>query len=84
MLEKVSKEDKMKYELILGFRLLKGINKEKFNKKYGVDILNIDNIKKLINENRLIDDGENIFVNKDYLYVLNDILVYFVQEEYYE
>lgn len=77
-IEKVDINDKIKYELILGFRLRKGINKNEFNKKYNMSIYEIENINKLINEGYLIDDKDNIYVNEDYFYVLNDILVNFI------
>lgn len=71
-------EDKIKYELILGLRLIKGINKNKFKEKYNKDIYEINNINKLIKEGYLIDNDGFISVKKKYLYVLNDILINFI------
>lgn len=76
--EVLTKEDKIKYEFILGLRLTNGINKYNFNKKYGININEVEAIKKLINKELLIDDKINIYVPKKYFYVLNDILVNFV------
>ena len=76
--EVLTKEDKIKYEFILGLRLTSGINKYNFNKKYGININEIEVIKELINKGLLIDDKINIYVPKKYFYVLNDILVNFV------
>ena len=76
--EVLTKEDKIKYEFILGLRLTNGINKDNFNKKYGININEIEIIKELINKGLLIDDKINIYVPKKYFYVLNDILVNFV------
>lgn len=76
--EVLTKEDKIKYEFILGLRLTSGINKDNFNKKYGININEIEVIKELINKGLLIDDKINIYVPKKYFYVLNDILVNFV------
>ena len=76
--EVLTKEDKIKYEFILGLRLTNGINKDNFNKKYGININEIEVIKELINKGLLIDDEINIYVPKKYFYVLNDILVNFV------
>ena len=76
--EVLTKEDKIKYEFILGLRLTNGINKYNFNKKYGININEIEIIKELINKELLIDDKINIYVPKKYFYVLNDILVNFV------
>lgn len=76
--ELLTKEDKIKYEFILGLRLTNGINKDNFNKKYGININEIEIIKELISKGLLIDDKINIYVPKKYFYVLNDILVNFV------
>ena len=76
--ELLTKEDKIKYEFILGLRLTKGINKDNFNRKYDININEIEVIKELINKGLLIDDEINIYVPKKYFYVLNDILVNFV------
>jgi len=76
--EVLTKEDKIKYEFILGLRLTSGINKDNFNKKYGININEIEIIKELIDKGLLIDDKINIYVPKKYFYVLNDILVNFV------
>ena len=76
--ETLNENDKIKYELILGFRLIKGINKNEFKDKYNIDILSIKNMKELINKGYIIDDNDYLYVNKEYLYVLNDILVNFI------
>lgn len=76
--EKLKKEDKISYELILGFRLINGINKEEFKKKYGIDLINQYNIKELIKKGYLIDDGLNIKVSYDKIYIENFILENFV------
>ena len=76
--EILTKDDKIKYEIILGLRLIKGINKNKFYEKYNKNIYEIDNIDKLIKQGYLIDDGNFIKVDKKYLYVLNDILINFI------
>lgn len=76
--EKLSKTDKISYELILGFRLINGINKIDFKKKYHVELIDQYNIKELIKEGLLIDDGINIKVNYDKIYIENIILNNFV------
>lgn len=65
-------------EFILGFRKIKGINICKFNKKYG----NIfyENVKKLIEEGKIINDGENLYI-KD-IYTSNNVLIEFIGEKY--
>lgn len=76
--EKLTKEDKISYELILGFRLVSGINKDKFKKKYNCNLIDQYNIKELIKEGYLIDDGLNIKIAYDKIYVENSILNNFV------
>lgn len=76
--EKLTKKDKISYELILGFRLVNGINREEFKKKYHVNLIDQYNIKELIKSGLLIDDGLNIKVSYDKIYVENLILEDFV------
>ena len=68
---KVRKEN----DLILGLRLLEGINILEFNNKYNDDLLSKDIIKELINDNYLIVDNNYLKCNKDYMYMENAILL---------
>ena len=68
----------MENEMMLGLRKIKGVNKKEFFKKYNKDIYDVFDIKKYIDKQYLIDDGENIYVNKQYLYVQNFILCDFI------
>lgn len=70
--------DIISYALILGFRLVDGINKEEFKQKYHVNILSLYNISSLIKEGFLIDDGLFLKINPQYLYVENSILSNFI------
>ena len=76
--EKLSRQDQISYELILGFRLIMGINKHEFKKKYHVELIEQYNIKELIKKGYLIDDGLNIKISYDKIYVENVILENFV------
>ena len=76
--EKLNKQDKISYELILGFRLIEGINKEEFKKKYNVNLIEEYNIKELIKHGYLIDDGINVKISYDKIYIENSILENFV------
>ncbi len=67
-------------EFILGLRKINGINISDYNKKYG-SIFN-DVVNKLIDEKKLINDGTNLFINPDYIYISNSILVNFIGEKY--
>jgi len=73
--EIIDKELDKEYELILGLRLLDGININKYNSKFNEDLLENKVIKKLINENKLIFEDKYLKINKEYIYVSNDILV---------
>ena len=72
--EKIEMNRKIENEFMLGFRKIKGINKNNFKNKY-FDIYKIEKIKELINTKELIDDGNNIFINPKYIYISNTILV---------
>ena len=67
-------------EFILGLRKISGINICDFSKKYG-DIFN-DVVNRLISEGKLINDGVNIYINPDYIYVSNSILIDFMGVKY--
>jgi len=75
----LSKNDILSNEFILGFRKINGINKQDFYNKYKFDILNLETISKLIKEEKLIENQTNIFINSDYIYTSNDILINFLQ-----
>ena len=76
--EKLTQEDKMKYEFILGFRKTSGINKNDFYKKYNIDILSIKSIKDLIKKGYLLENKDFIYINEKYIYTSNDILINFI------
>ena len=77
--EKLTKQDKISYELILGFRLINGINKEEFKNKYNKELINQYNIRELIDKGYLIDDGKYVKVDYNKIYVENSILENFVE-----
>ena len=76
--DKLTKNMMIENEFILGLRKLNGINKKEFKNKYNIDINSINIVKKLIGENKLIDDGEYIKIKDDLIYVSNSILVDFI------
>lgn len=76
--EKISEKDNLSYALILGFRLIKGINKKNFRDKYHRELIEMYNIKELIERNYLQDDGFYIKIRYDKVYVENNILENFV------
>ena len=73
--ELLSKEDKMYNELMLGFRKLEGINLREFFLKYEVNMQEAFDLREVLKEKELLVDGEYIYVNPDYVYVMNEILI---------
>ncbi len=80
--EKLSKNEIIENEFILGFRKINGININDFKKKYNMDILKIDVIIDLLKKGKLINDGSNIKINESYVYTANDILINFLGIDY--
>ena len=73
--ELLSKEDKMYNELMLGFRKMEGINLKEFYRKYEVNMQEVFDLKEALREEELIVEDEFIFVNPEYIYVMNEILI---------
>lgn len=71
-------KEKIENEFILGFRKINGINKLKFKEKYNIDIKSIEIVNTLLKENKLLGDEKNIYINPEYIYVSNDILLNFI------
>ena len=74
----IDKNLDMEYEMILGLRKLKGVNKDSFYKKFNCHIDEVFDIIDLVNKNLIIDDGTSYRISEDNLYVSNSILEYFV------
>lgn len=72
---------KLEDEFMLGFRKINGINKKNFYEKYKIDIKNIEIVKDLLIKNILSETTENIFINKKYIYVSNEILEKFINSD---
>ncbi len=75
---KLDLKEKIEDEFILGFRKIKGINKNEFKNKYNMDIKDIEVISKLLKSKKLLEEDDNIFINPEYIYVSNDILLEFI------
>ncbi len=75
---KITDEDRLKYELILGFRKIRGINKEEFKNKFNISIYDVTNIKELLKSKMLVEDECNIFISDEWIYRSNEILVKFI------
>jgi oxygen-independent coproporphyrinogen III oxidase len=71
----LSKQEIMDYEVILGLRLLKGINLEEFYDKYNVNIQDVYPVKPLVKSGELKYKNGYLFINPDMIYVMNEILL---------
>lgn len=77
--EILNKSDIMNYEMILGLRLMEGVNKEEFFKKYHKDIYEVFKLDELISKKLLCDNG-NIYIPENNWYISNEILVNLIKE----
>ncbi len=75
---KLSLKETMENELILGLRKINGVNRKIFFDKYKRNIEEVFDIKKLLIDKKLIKKNNYYFINKDYLYLSNDILINFI------
>ena len=78
--EIISKRINMENEMILGLRKIKGVSVTDFKNKYKEDIDKVFNIKKLLDEGKLIKANDYIYINSKYIYLSNDILINFIGE----
>ena len=76
--EHLSLADTINYEVILNLRTSYGINKEEFLKKYHQSIDSFFNYKDLVTKKILTETEETIAVNKEYYYVLNEVILKFL------
>lgn len=78
---KLTKNEIIQNEFIVGLRKIKGIDKENFKNKYKISITSINEVKKLLKEKLLIEDEKNIWINPKYTYTANEILIQFIDYE---
>ena len=73
--ELLGKQEMMENEVMLGLRKIEGINIEDFFKKYDVNIQDVFPVKPLIKNGELIYKNGYIYINPQYIYVMNEILL---------
>lgn len=78
--EKLTLDDKMSYEMILGLRLLEGVSKKEFYDKYKVNIDDYFDISRLLKNKLLKESNTNYYISEENLYISNEILVDFIKE----
>lgn len=72
----LSKQDEMDNEIMLGLRLLKGIDEIAFQKKYGLTVEEAyPNVEALIKSGLLIRTNNYISIPEDYIYTMNSIII---------
>lgn len=78
--EKLSLNEKMEYELILGLRLKEGISKNNFRIKYNKNVNEVFYIDELVSKGYLIETKDNIYIPDVNWYLSNEILVSLLSE----
>ena len=76
------KDTQMDNYIMLNLRKLSGINKDDFKEKFNICIDKVYNYNDLIKDNYLIDNGKNIYINKDYMYLSDEIILRIEQNKY--
>lgn len=76
--DKLTKLEEMQNEMILGLRKMEGVNINKFKEKFNQNIEDTFEIKKLLEEEKLIKKDNFIFINPKYIYLSNEILINFI------
>lgn len=68
-------DEKQDNELMLGFRKLEGINLTSFKEKYNIALEDLYNITDLLKNNYLVKESDYLKINKDYIYISDEILL---------
>ncbi len=71
----LTQEEKMDYFLLLGLRKREGISKKRFQKEFSYDIKKVYSFDSWIQKGVLQEEGDFIYLNESYFYVMNTILV---------
>ena len=63
---------------MLGLRKVLGIDIIEFKNKYNKDIIDIEPVKRLINEGKLVLNNNRLFIHPNYFYLSNEIIIEFI------
>ncbi len=66
-------------DIILGLRKLEGINLNDFYDKYNKRVEELFDIRWLLEDKKIIIDNNFLKINKDFFYLENEILLYFIK-----
>ena len=69
------KEMRMENEIMLGLRKLSGLNLDTFKKKYHIELEETYDISSLLEDGYLVKENNNLKINKEYIYISNEILL---------
>lgn len=78
--EKITPQLDRENEIMLGFRMREGVNKERFQKKFGKDLKELYADLPIWKEAVIEETTTSYRVPYSYWYVLDEILVYFIEE----
>ena len=73
--EIVGIKEQMNYEVMLGLRKTEGINMRRFYEKFNTHIEDEYDINHLIRIGDLIKDKDQLYINPEKIYVMNEILL---------
>jgi len=71
-------DDRISNTIILGLRKINGINIDEFNTRFDTSLLDLYNIRELINDGKLVVRDNRLFIPEEYIYIANDILINFI------
>lgn len=69
------KEIRIENEIMLGLRKVSGINLNTFKEKYNIELEELYDISNLLKEGYLIKENNHLKINKEYIYISNEILL---------
>ena len=76
--EKVSKELDATNQVILGFRTIYGVDDNLFIEKFGSSFIDYFKVDELVKNKVLLKNGNSFYINPEYWYISNEILIKFV------
>ena len=83
MLDKefVDLDSKIEYEILLGLRLIAGIDLDLFKKQYKKELIELYDYNLLVSQGLLCLKNNHLFIPEDKLYVSNEIIVKLIQNK---
>lgn len=76
--EELSLDDEMSYEMILGLRKVEGVSKDHFYQKFLRRVEEVFDYQTALDRQLLIEEGKNLRIPEEKLYISNEAMVFFV------